>query len=60
LINASTFRNAKANGTDIEIRLIMDIAKLALKPKINRINKLKWTKTEIILMIAKLKVVKKV
>ena len=33
---------------------------IAQKPKIKRTNKLKWTKTDIILMIAKLKVVKKV
>jgi len=31
MILASTFRYVMANGTDIEIELIMDIAKHALK-----------------------------
>ena len=31
LILVSTMRNAKANGIDIKIRLMMDIAKLVLK-----------------------------
>ena len=40
--------------------MILVIAKLALKLKMKSLKKLKWIKTEIILMIARLKVVKKV
>ena len=56
--NALTLNNAKENGTDIEIKMIKDIASLVSKKKMKNWKKLKWTKTDIILMIAKLKVVK--
>ena len=34
MILALTLKNAKANGTDIEIKMIMDIANLVLKLKL--------------------------
>ena len=34
MILVSTLRNAKENGTDIEIKMIMDFAKFALKLKL--------------------------
>ncbi len=36
--NALTSRNAKANGIDIEIRMIMDFANLVLKLKMKNQN----------------------
>ena len=60
MILVSTLRNAKENGTDTDIKMIMVIANLALKLKMKSLKKLKWIKTEIILMIARLKAVKKV
>ena len=41
--NALTFWNVRANGTDIEIRMIMDIVKLALKTKMIKKKELKKT-----------------
>ena len=58
--NALTLNNAKVNGTDIETKMIKDIASLVSKKKMKNWKKLKWTKTEIILMITKLKVAQKI
>ena len=44
-LNALTLWNAKADGTDIEIRMIMDIAKLASKMKMIKKKELKKTLT---------------
>jgi hypothetical protein len=59
MILASTIRNAKAHGTDIEIRKIMDIAKLASRKKMKNSKKLKKMIIEITYIIAKLLVVQK-
>ena len=49
-----------ANGFITKLKMIMEVVKLASKDKMKNLNKPKSIKIEIILMIAKLKVVKKV
>ena len=53
-------KSVMANGFITKLKMKMEIAKLALKNKTKNLKKLKWIKTDIILMIARLKVVKKV
>ena len=60
LKRASILKNAKANGTSIERKEIMDIANLASKQKMKNKNKSSWTITEIIFMIARQLVVLKI
>ncbi len=57
--HASITRNAKVIGLNIKQRMIMVFAKLASKNKMKNLKKSKWTRTDIILMIAKLMVVEK-
>ncbi len=50
---AKIIRHAKASGTNIEQRMMMDSAKLALKKKMKNRKKQSWTIIEIIFMIAR-------
>ena len=52
LIHASTLKNAKANGTNTELKKTMVFVNLVSKLKIKNQNQLKQIKTDIIFMIA--------
>ena len=60
MILVSTLRNAKENGTDIEIKMIIDFAKIALNLKLKNKKVLRKTLILISCLIAKDIVNKKV
>lgn len=50
---ALTLRNAMSNGLDIRIYMIMDFLKLVLNKKMIKRNNQRWTKKDILFMIAR-------